>query len=202
MTDLHGAAAVVTRASSELGRRFALDLDPAGAAVVGLPRRAELLESLRARFRSSGSATVVCDATDRFVEVPRGLEHERGRTDMLINNAGVGEPDGDPIGTYRAVMETHFFAAAARTLAVLPGMASLGRGIVVNISSESGRGPGPGELADSASKAASVRSPRASPLRPNGRACTYMCCIPAASTRQWALTWASTSAVVSRGDDV
>ena len=51
-------------------------------------------------------------------------------------------------------METNYFGAVAGTLAVLPGMEERRRGVVVNVSSDSGRAPGPGELAYGASKAA------------------------------------------------
>src|ERR1035441_6933921 len=128
--DLQGAVVVVTGASSGLGRRFALDLAAAGAVVTGLARREAVLA---------------------------GIEQEHGRIDVLINNAGIGEPSAEPehpLTAYRAVMETNFFAAVAGTLTVLPGMLQRGRGVVVNVSSDTGRAPGPGESAYGASKAA------------------------------------------------
>ena len=73
---------------------------------------------------------------------------------MLINDAGIGEPDGENIDKYRTIFESNFFAAVAGTLAVLPGMVERSRGVVVNVSSDTGRAPGPGEPAYSASKAA------------------------------------------------
>ena len=51
-------------------------------------------------------------------------------------------------------METNYFAAVAGTLAVLPGMLERHHGVVVNVSSDSGRAPSPHEAAYSASKAA------------------------------------------------
>jgi short-subunit dehydrogenase len=161
MIDLQGEVAVVTGASSGLGRRFALDLAAAGAVVTGLARREELLAAVAEEMRraSPRSATVVCDVsdTDRYAAVLAGIEREHGRIDVLINNAGIGEPSAEPdhpLAAYRAVMETNFFAAAAGTLTVLPGMLQRGRGIVVNVSSDTGRAPGPGEAAYGASKAA------------------------------------------------
>jgi short-subunit dehydrogenase len=161
MFDLQDAIVVVTGASSGLGRRFAVDLAASGAAVIGLARRESLLADLAAEMRRSSptSTTLVCDVSDtgRFASVLADIERERGRVDVLINNAGIGEPPADPdhpLEPYRQVMETNFFAAVAGTLAVLPGMLSRGRGVVVNVSSDTGRAPSPGEQAYGASKAA------------------------------------------------
>jgi len=161
MFDVGGAVVVVTGASSGLGRRFALDMAANAAVVVGVARREELLARLtdEMRQRSPGSSTVTCDVsdTDRFVEVLARVHQEHGRVDVLVNNAGIGPPrgDGEPgLEEYRAVMDTNYFAAVAGTLAVLPGMLERHRGVVVNVSSDSGRAPGPREAAYGASKAA------------------------------------------------
>jgi NADP-dependent 3-hydroxy acid dehydrogenase YdfG len=137
------AIAVVTGASSGLGRRMALDLAANGAVVTGIARREDPLRALAAEMQRSSpeSGYVVCDVsdTDRFVAVLADLEARHGRTDVLINDAGIGEPEGDGIGKYRTVLETNFFAAVAGTLAVLPGMLERGHGAVVNVSSDTAR---------------------------------------------------------------
>ena len=158
--DPAGAVAVVTGASSGLGRRFALDLAAAGAVVVGVARRQALLDELEQQLtvRTAGSATRSCDVseTGAFATLLGEVESSRGRVDVLVNAAGIGEPrqDEDGLSKYRAVMAVNYFGAVAGTLAVLPGMAERRRGVVVNVSSDSGRAPGPGEPAYSASKAA------------------------------------------------
>lgn len=159
--ELKGAVAVVTGASSGLGRRFSLDLARAGAIVTGLARRQPLLDTLSEEMRRSSphSDTIVCDVsqTERYVQVLSEIEARDGRIDILINNAGIGEPPAgpaQPLAPYRATMETNFFAAVAGTLAVLPGMLQRDQGVIVNVSSDSGRAPGPGEPAYGASKAA------------------------------------------------
>ena len=152
--------AVVTGASSGLGRRFSADLAAAGAVVIGLSRRADLLDTLREelQLRSPDSETMVCDVTDieGFTRTLREVEDRHGRIDVLVNNAGIGETagDADDLATHRQIMETNYFAAVAGTLAVLPGMRRRGAGVVVNVSSDSGRAPGPREGAYGASKAA------------------------------------------------
>ncbi len=160
MFDLRKAVAVVTGASSGLGRRFALDMAKSGAIVVGVARRQDLLAGLGEEIgrMAPGSSTVVCDVsdTDRFVSVLAEIENEHGRVDVLLNNAGMGPPRGAPpdLAMYRTVMATNYLAPVAGTLAVLPGMLERRRGVVVNVSSDSGRAPGPHEAAYSASKAA------------------------------------------------
>ncbi len=158
--ELRDRVAVVTGASSGIGRRLALDLAGAGATVVGLARRGELLAQLEPELKvpSPRSLTRVCDVSDTggFATTLAEIESELGRIDVLVNDAGVGEPGTDPptLADFRAVMETNYFAAVAGTLAVLPGMLARRFGVVVNVSSDSGRAPGPGELAYGASKAA------------------------------------------------
>lgn len=165
--DLNGKIAVITGASSGLGRRFALDMAKAGAVVIGIARRSELLEPLADEMRRSSprSSTIVCDVSDvdRFTATLGEIEAEHSRIDVLINDAGIGEPRGrKPWGddhkvdltAYRDVMETNYFAAVASTLAVLPGMSRRRSGIVVNVSSDAARAPSPGEAVYSASKAA------------------------------------------------
>jgi short-subunit dehydrogenase len=154
--------AVVTGASSGIGRRLALDLAARGAVVIGLARREALLEDLEAQLRqwSPESGAAVCDVsdTDAYSRNLDSIEHEHGRIDVLINNAGIEQPT--PVGSeeglspYRRILDTNFLGTVAGTLAVLPGMRTRGSGIVVNVSSDSARAPEPRSGAYSASKAA------------------------------------------------
>jgi short-subunit dehydrogenase len=157
--DVRGAISVVTGASSGLGRRFARDLAAAGAVVVGVARRKELLDELARQLAelSAGSSTRVCDVSDSgvFTTLLAEIESAHGRIDVLVNDAGIGEAgQHEGLEKYRRIMETNYFAAVAGTLAVLPGMLERHRGVVVNVSSDSGRAPGPSEPAYGPSKAA------------------------------------------------
>lgn len=157
---LPGKVVIVTGASSGLGRRFATDLAERGATVVGLARREPLLTALSEQLRrhSPESATLACDVaeTESFIEILRKIETRHGRIDILINNAAIGGPSdaNADLASYREVMEVNYFAAVAATLAVLPGMMQRREGVIVNVSSDSGRAPGPEEVAYTASKAA------------------------------------------------
>jgi NAD(P)-dependent dehydrogenase (short-subunit alcohol dehydrogenase family) len=86
---LRGHAAVVTGASSGLGRHFAGVLARAGASVVCCARRADLLRTLVAELTAEGhrASAQVMDVGDR-TSVCAALD-AAGPFDILVNNAGV-----------------------------------------------------------------------------------------------------------------
>ena len=150
--DYRGQIAVVTGASSGLGRRLALDLAAAGADVIGVARREDRLQSLGLAYRC-------CDVGDvsSYVDLLRAVERERGRIDLLLNVAGVGgvvRHEMPALEVTRQVMEVNFFASYAAMLAVLPGMRQRRHGVIANMSSDDARAPGPGAGDYCASKAA------------------------------------------------
>jgi NAD(P)-dependent dehydrogenase (short-subunit alcohol dehydrogenase family) len=152
---------VVTGASSGIGRAIALTLAARGATVVGLARRKDLLDELGIALTRgrAGGTTRACDVSDADAlrACLGAIESEHGRLDILVNNAGVDlmlpVPGGDDATVHR-VFDVNFFAAVAATLAVVPGMAARGFGIIVNTSSDSARAPEPRQGAYAASKAA------------------------------------------------
>jgi NAD(P)-dependent dehydrogenase (short-subunit alcohol dehydrogenase family) len=156
-----GQIAVVTGASSGIGRQVALDLARRGAVVVGLARRGDLLAELEGELAalSPDSGTLVCDVGDseRFREALSGIESTHGRIDVLVNNAGIEQLTPYEEGmseAYRRIFDVNFFGVVTGTLTVLPGMVERRSGIVVNVSSDSARAPEPRHGAYSASKAA------------------------------------------------
>jgi len=91
--NLSGRAALVTGASSGLGRHFALTLAQTGAKVALAARRTGSLEEVRSTITGAGGTAVVVelDVTDAasvkraVAEAADGL----GGLDILVNNAGV-----------------------------------------------------------------------------------------------------------------
>ncbi len=156
-----GKIAVVTGASSGIGRRLALDLAERGATVVGVARRKELLAEVEKLLQSStpASSTRVCDVgdTDSYEHVLGQIEERHGRIDVLINDAGIEQLTPVEQGlspAFRQIFAVNVFGLIAGTLAVIPGMVARRSGIVVNVSSDSARAPEPGHGAYAASKAA------------------------------------------------
>lgn len=156
-----GQVAVITGASSGLGRRVAVELAKRGATVVGIARRKQLLDDLGGELRSHtpSSRTVACDVgdADAYTEVLADLESTEGRIDLLVAFAAVESETrvpGASIEDFRTTIDVNFFGVVAGTLAVVPGMVKRRSGVVVNVSSDSARAPAPGGAAYAASKAA------------------------------------------------
>ena len=103
-TDLSGQVALVTGATSGLGRRFALVLAGCGAKVGAAGRRIERLEELAAEIADAGGtcAPVPLDVTDtdQLIGAVERTESELGGVSILVNNAGV------PDAQYAARMST------------------------------------------------------------------------------------------------
>jgi len=92
-TDLTGQVALVTGASSGLGRRFAQVLAACGAKVAVTARRKERLDDLVKEIEAAGGTAValsldVTDA-DQLISVVAKAEEALGLVTILINNAGI-----------------------------------------------------------------------------------------------------------------
>ena len=139
---IRGARAIVTGASSGIGREVARELARQRAKVVITARRRERLEELAAQIAAAGGRAecVAGDITDPAVRAAT-IETAQscfGGLDILVNNAGVGALglfDGADPQRVRHVMEVNFFALVEMTRLALPLLKQGNRPIVVNISS-------------------------------------------------------------------
>ena len=161
---IRGSTAIVTGASSGIGRAIALELASRGATVALAARRRGRLEEVAreigSRFPDAPSpSSVVCDVTDRRqVEALVGSTVERhGDIDVLVNNAGVsvfGDTLLGGIEDYERTMAVNFLGAVHCIEETLPFMLRRESGHIVNISSVAGLHGVPYLAAYSASKAA------------------------------------------------
>ncbi len=85
--------AVVTGAGSGIGRAVSLALISAGYHVLLAGRRVDKLAETAALAQGSCTA-VPCDVSDEAAvqDLFRRAQHERGRVDLLFNNAGISSP--------------------------------------------------------------------------------------------------------------
>jgi short-subunit dehydrogenase len=138
MAQLEKAIAIITGASAGIGRATAQRLRGLGYGLVLNARRKERLDALA---RETDAAAVAGDITDPAVRA-RVVEACGGRIDLLINNAGYGEPGPVEMVSekdYRRQFEVNVFAAGAMIQAVLPTMRRRRTGRILNISSVAGR---------------------------------------------------------------
>ena len=169
--DLSGAVALVTGASSGLGRRFALVLAQNGASVVLVARRKERLEALAAEIEAAGGRAlpIAADVGNR-AEIARAFDAAQakfGPVTVLINNAGVAKPQsflGMRDETWRETLDINLDAVVATAQEAARRMVTSGGGAIVNIASILSFGVQKGNLAYAVSKAAVLQATRAMAL--------------------------------------
>jgi hypothetical protein len=142
MFRLKGRTAIVTGASSGIGRETAREFARHGAHVVLASRNREKLEAIATDI--GGAAMVVtADVTERLsvAALARRTVEEFGGIDILINNAGVGLfapiADGN-LDNARYLFDVNFWGAVNCIQAVTPYMTAQRRGHIVNVSSVAG----------------------------------------------------------------
>jgi gluconate 5-dehydrogenase len=140
--DLSGRVALVTGASSGIGRAIAGALADAGASVVLVARRAGELERAAAEMRARGSraAPLACDLADRDA-LRRCADDARrlfGAPDILVSAAGINirKPIGEVTdGDWDAVMRINLDAPFFLAQRLAPAMIERGWGRIVNVAS-------------------------------------------------------------------
>ena len=142
MTVFKGKTALVTGASSGIGRSAASALVKAGFRVIGTSRHAKPDEV------RDGIRMIACDVTsDASVAIAVALAHaELGHIDLLVNNAGfgiTGAAEESSIAQVRAMFETNVFGLVRVTNAVLPIMRAQRSGRILNVGSVAGLGAFP-----------------------------------------------------------
>lgn len=149
--------ALVTGASSGIGRELAVQLAKLGVKVYAAARRLDRLEQLRTEL---GETIVplqldVADADATFARV-QALDVECGGLELVVANAGVADLSSArrvdwPV--IRNVIDVNVTGAVATLCGALPGMVQRGRGHLAGMASLAARVPIPKSSTYCASKA-------------------------------------------------
>ncbi|MCC9601654.1 SDR family NAD(P)-dependent oxidoreductase [Stieleria sp. JC731] len=131
-----GKLAVVTGASSGIGRCLAEQLLQHGCRVIAVARRADRLDEIAGGNLIPIAGDITSEETRKRIR--EAICEDRGHVDLLVNNAGVGAiglfEDASP-ERLRDVMEVNFFAPAELTRTLLPMLKASGDGVICNIGS-------------------------------------------------------------------
>jgi short-subunit dehydrogenase len=153
--------AIVTGASSGIGRALALRLGAEGYRVGLIARRREELEAVSSMIVTAGGVALsaVADVGDRpaLRAAIAEIENRLGPAEVMVANAGFGAPTHlDPLNTadVEQTIRVNILGVIYSIEAVLPGMIARKRGHLLAISSLGAFKGLPGESAYCASKAA------------------------------------------------
>lgn len=134
--------ALVTGASSGIGKATAERLAAAGYKVYGTSRR-----GAQHGQRSFGMLPLDVNSDESVAAAVNELIRLEGRIDLLVNNAGFGVAlagaEESSIEQARSIFETNFFGLVRMTRAVVPHMRQQGGGRIINIGSVLGFMPMP-----------------------------------------------------------
>jgi NAD(P)-dependent dehydrogenase (short-subunit alcohol dehydrogenase family) len=143
---LAGQVAVVTGASSGLGRASALALAQLGADVALLARTADDLQQVAAEIETIGRRALVhpldLAAEDQMMAAVARTIDAFGRIDVLVNAAGTDVPGQVvdlPIDGWDRVLAVNLRAPFVLAKAVFPHMRQAGQGTIINVSSVAGK---------------------------------------------------------------
>ena len=129
--DLAGRVAVITGASSGMGRASALLLASRGARVALLARRQSALDTLAAEIRQAGGAALAI-ATDVTNEASlraaaQAVAENFGEADLVFNNAGImlpGAIEAQPFAEWQQQVDLNVTGALRVIQAFLPQLES------------------------------------------------------------------------------
>ncbi len=137
--------ALITGATSGIGRATALRLAGLGYAIIATGRRCDRLEALKAEIEAAGGkCTALCFDVRSEEEVRRNLE-PLARVDILVNNAGLAAGlehiDRGEVRDWDVMIDTNVKGLLYVTRVVTPKMVVAGSGLVINIGSIAGTEP-------------------------------------------------------------
>lgn len=126
--------ALVTGASSGIGRAFAQRLGADGNDLIVVGRRRERLDELVAALPKVKVVPIVADLATR--EGVEAVAAECGAIDMLVNNAGVAHymPFAElPLDKLQELLQVKVIAPTILARAAVPAMLARGNGTIINV---------------------------------------------------------------------
>jgi NAD(P)-dependent dehydrogenase (short-subunit alcohol dehydrogenase family) len=146
--ELSGRTALVTGASSGIGRAVALRLAKEGADVAVTGRRADLLNEVAAEVRALGRKAIAItgDARDEVhaKDAVARTVAELGGLTILVNNAGVigtGPVETTSLEEWRRIVDTDLTGPFLFARAAIPSLKGRPGAAIINVSSVTGRRP-------------------------------------------------------------
>jgi uncharacterized protein len=142
---IEGQVALITGASSGIGKDLAMRMAEKGAKTILIARRQSLLDAVRDECsRHAASIAMCCDVRDRGqVEATVAeAQGKMGAVDILVNNAGYSRwslAKDAAVEEFEDLMRTNYFGMVYFTKTVLPGMLERRRGHLVNVASIAGK---------------------------------------------------------------
>ena len=139
-----GKIALITGANKGIGYEVARQLGREGITVLIGARNPQLGEAAAAKLKVDGADAhfIELDVTrpETIAKAAERIRAERGRLDILINNAGVvdkgdGPPSVADLDAVRRVLDVNFFGVLAVTQAMLPLVRKAASGRIVMVSS-------------------------------------------------------------------
>ena len=138
-----GKVMLITGASSGVGRATARRLGSAGATVLLVARRDELLQEVRDEIAAAGGSAFVhpCDMgdPDRAGSLAADVLAQHGRVDVVVSNAGVSirrwiSQSYDRFDDVERTIKVNYLGPVRLLLGLLPSMRERGSGHIVNVS--------------------------------------------------------------------
>lgn len=146
MGDFSGKVAIVTGAASGIGRGLCEVLLDQGAIVHATDIRIDALAGLASGAGELSTAQLDVTRALDVAELVRRVANERGRLDLIFNNAGIGVV-GDfrliDLDDVRRITDVNLWGVVYGTKAAYEVMAEQGHGHIVNIASSAGVMPVP-----------------------------------------------------------
>jgi len=136
---LAGKTALLTGASSGIGRRFAQVLAEAGATVGIVARREEVLKEISGQFERCVPFPADLSAPEAADELARAALEELGPIDILVNNAasiaGGVKAEDETLEIINTTLNVNLVSPIRLAQALFPSMKERGSGSIINVTS-------------------------------------------------------------------